>query len=182
MILFNLCAGPGGGKTTVSYYLAYRLKKQGYRVELVGEAAREHHIYDGYPDRAPGPLLDNQVLLAGQQYERVLRLKRHEFQAVVSDSPLVQGMLYCQDHPYAENLMKVIRDLEPGFETYNVFIHPTPGCYDPESRVQKTEEEARSLDATVREFVGKFWLEINWGEEEKLADAALALMAEKFTV
>ena len=175
-MLFNCCGSPGSGKSTIAAYLYYRLKKEGFRTELVGEAAREDHIYKGFPDRAPSPLLDNQILLAGQQYERILRLKRHNFEVVVSDSPLIQGGLYCQGHVYYENLMKTIRDVEPEFDTYNVFIHPRPGNYDPESRTQRTEADARALDTTVRDLIGNFWLEINWDQESLLGDRAVELV------
>jgi predicted ATPase len=182
MILINLCGGPGAGKTTLSYYLAYRLKAAGIRTELVGESAREHHIYDSTPGTVAPPLLDNQVLLAGQQFERVKRLKRHNFEAAVCDSPVEQGLLYCPDHIYFKNLKATIDDLMKEFEpeVYNVWINPRPGSYDPESRVQRTEAEARSLDKTVRKLLkNKFWKEINWDEEEKLGDAVVALALSK---
>src|SRR5271157_3428359 len=182
MILINLCGGPGAGKTTLSYYLAYRLKKAGVRAELVGESAREHHIYDSTPGTVAPPLLDNQVLLAGQQFERVKRLKRHGFEAAVCDSPVEQGLLYCQDHNYFKNLKATIDDLMKEFEpkVYNVWINPRPGCYDPESRVQRTEADARALDKTVRKLMkNKFWMTVNWDEEEKLGDAVVALALSK---
>jgi predicted ATPase len=179
MILINICGGPGAGKTTLAYYLTFRLKKAGIHAEFVGEAAREHHIYDHDPKKVPAPLLDNQVLLAGQQYERILRLKRHEFEVVVSDSPLAQGLLYCEDHAYFKNLKATIRDLEKSFETYNVWVNPRPGSYNPESRVQKTEAEARALDKTARKLVGTIWYEADWDEEEKLGDEIIALALSK---
>lgn len=140
----------------------------------MGEAAREH-IYDSVSGQTSPPLLDNQVLLAGEQYERTLRLKRHGIEVAVSDSPLIQGLLYCEGHPYYEHLKKTIQSIEPGFDTYNVLIRPRPGNYDPESRRQ-TEAEARALDATVRELVGKFWLEVNWDQEEYLGDRVIQLV------
>jgi hypothetical protein len=175
MVLFNLCGGPGAGKTTLSYYLAYRLKKEGFRTELVGEAARGH-IYKGPVGKPPAPLLENQVLLVGQQYERILRLRRHGVEVAVSDSPIVQCLLYCQDHPYFQNLKAVIQDIEPQLDAYSIFIHPREGCYDPESRTQKTEAEARALDQTVRDLIGDFWLEINWDQESLLGDRAIQLV------
>src|SRR5271167_5002531 len=162
MILINIAGGPGAGKTTMSYYLAYRLKKAGFRAELTSEAAREH-IYTYPADRVPVQLLDNQVLLAGQQFERTLRLKRHNFEVAISDSPMEQGLLYCADHNYFKSLKATITDVATNFDTFNVFINPRPGSYDPESRVQKTEAEARAHDTTVRKLMGdKFWMEIGW--------------------
>jgi hypothetical protein len=180
MILINLCGGPGAGKTTLAYYLTYRLKKAGVHAEFVGEAAREDHIYQHPADRVPEQLLDNQVLLAGQQFERTLRLQRHKLEVAVSDSPLQQGLLYCKDHPYFKNLKGVIEDVSKYFETYNVFINPRPGEYNPESRVQKTEAEARAHDKTVRKLMkNDFWMEIGWDEEEKLGDEVIALALSK---
>jgi AAA domain len=179
MILINIAGGPGAGKTTMSYYLAYRLKKEGLRVELTSEAAREH-IYTYPADRVPVQLLDNQVLNFGQQYERALRLKRHNFEVAISDSPLEQQALYIKGHPYEKTLTAVIEDCAKQFETYNIFIKPNPGVYDPESRLQKTEAEARALDKTVRKLLkNNFWMEVNWDEEVKLGDAVVALALSK---
>jgi putative alpha-1,2-mannosidase len=180
MILINLCGGPGAGKTTLSYYLAYRLKKAGIRTELTSESAREHHIYTYPADRVPQQLLDNQVLVVGQQYERILRLKRHGFEVALCDSALEQQSIYFTGHVYEKTLKAVIKDCATQFETYSVFIHPNPGTYDPESRTQKTEAEARALDKNVRKLFGdKFWMEINWDGEEKLGDAVVALALSK---
>jgi hypothetical protein len=180
MILINLCGGPGAGKTTLSYYLAYRLKKAGLRTELVSEAAREHHIYTYPADRVPQQLLDNQVLNFGQQFERVMRLQRHGFEVAIADSPLEQQQLYFEGHHYEKSLQAVIADCAKLFETYNVFIQPRPGSYDPESRLQKTEKEARALDKGVRRFMkNKFWMEVGWDQEEKLGDAVVALALSK---
>lgn len=182
LILIEIFSGPGGGKTTLSYYLAYRLKKAGLRAELTGEAAREHHIYDSAPGSVAPPLLDNQVLLAGQQFERIMRLQRHNFEVAVSDSPLIQGLLYCEGQPYYDTLKKTVRTLESYFETYKIMIHPRPGSYDPESRVQRTEKAARALDKTVVKLAkGKFWMEVDWQEWEweSLGNAVVKLALSK---
>ncbi len=149
------------------------------RAELVGEAARER-IYAAPPGRVPPPLLDNQVLVTGEQYERVLRLQRHGFEVAVSDSPLEQGALYCARHPYARKLGAVIGGIAGRFEAYNVLVRPNPGAYDPESRVQ-TEAEARAMDKKVRWLFKGFWMEVGWGGEEGLGDAAVALALSKRT-
>lgn len=176
MILIDLYGGPGAGKTTLSYYLVYRLKMAGIRAELVGEAAREHHIYDSAPGNVAPPLLDNQVLLAGQQFERIMRLQRHGFEVAVSDSPLIQGILYCEGQPYYDSLKKTIRSLESYFETYKIMIYPRPGSYDPESRVQRTEKEARALDPTIIKLAkGEFWSGVTWKGWDLLGDKVVEL-------
>lgn len=180
MILINLTGGPGAGKTTLLYYLAYRLKQAGIRTEVTMEASREHHIYVYPPDRVPDQLLDNQVLVFGQQFERIKRFQRHKFEVVLCDSALEQQTMYYEGHPYAANLKKVAADCAKQFETYNVFIHRTAGVYDAESRLQKTEAEAAAMDKKVRKlFKNKFWMEVGWDETEKLGDAVIALALSK---
>ena len=180
MILINLTGGPGAGKTTLSYYLAYRLKAAGIRAELTSESSREHHIYAYPPDRVPLQLLDNQILVVGQQYERILRLKRHGFEVAVCDSAMEQQTIYFKGHLYEKTLKAVVADTAKQFETYSVFIHPKPGVYDPESRTQRTEADARALDKEVRKlFKNKFWMEIGWDEAEKLGDMVVALALSK---
>ena len=179
MIIINMVGGPHAGKSTMAAYLYYRLKKAGIRAELVSEAAREHHIYQYPADRVPEQLKDNQVLVFGEQYERVLRLQRHNFEVAVCDSSLEQQQIYFKGHLYEKSLKAVVDDCAKHFDTYNVFIHPDPGKYDPESRTQRTETEARSLDKIVRELMGNFWLEINWDQESLLGDRAVQLVLSK---
>ena len=171
---------PGAGKTTLCYYLAYRLKQAGIRAEVTAEASREHHIYVYPPDRVPLQLLDNQVLVFGQQFERIKRFQRHNFEVVLCDSALEQQTMYYEGHPYAANLKKVAADCAKQFETYSVFINRTPGVYDPESRVQKTEAEAVAFDKKVRKlFKNKFWREVTWDQVEKLGNEVIALALSK---
>ena len=157
-------------------YVYYRLKKAGYRAELVGEAAREI-IYASNPGSKPGPLVDNQILLAGLQHERVMRLERHRVQIAISDSPVIQNLMYCMYHPYFEDLLETMKKALGGWDTYNVLIRPNPGYFDPESRMQTTEDEARALDAHVRRLMGEFWLEVGWDQEELLAERVLDLLS-----
>lgn len=180
MILINLTGGPGAGKTTLLYYLAYRLKQAGIRTEVTMEASRENHIYVYPPDRTPVQLLDNQVLVFGQQFEKIKSKERHGFEVVLCDSALEQQTMYYEGHPYAANLKKVAADCAKQFKTYNVFIHRTPGVYDAESRLQKTEAEAVAMDKKVRKLFGdKFWKEVTWNEIEKLGDDVVALALSK---
>lgn len=179
MIVINIGGGPGSGKTTLAYYLTYKFKTKGIRTEFVGEAAREEHIYDAAPEVVAPPLLDNQILLAGQQYERLKRLQRHKFQVAVSDSPLLQGILYCSNPSHREYLSYFLSNLQNEFQNINIFAHRMAGVYDPESRIQKTEVEATAFDRQVEKLMS--WdLHSHWGGEEKLSWAIGLLMEEKY--
>lgn len=169
MIVVNLAGGPGSGKTTLAYYLTYRFKVAGLRAEFVGEAARLDHIYDSTPGVVPPPLLDNQPLIAGQQYERIKRLARHGIEVAVSDSAIVMGILYCTTPMHKQLLEPMLHHMMREFNSVDIFVNRRPGTYDAESRVQKDEAEAAAFDAKVRSL--HHWdMETSWGQESQLAD------------
>jgi adenylate kinase family enzyme len=172
MIIVNLFGGPGAGKTTVAYYLAYRFKQAGFRAELVGEAAREL-IYDRNPGITAVQLLDNQLLISGLQYERFKRLERHGIEVAIADSPLSMGLAYAAHLPEYRGLCDTVYRIERGLpKPINVFINRTPGVYDKESRAQD-EKQAMALDANIRELLGHFDYDLVWGQECSFADALI---------
>jgi len=172
MKIINLFGGPGAGKTTIAYYLAYRMKKAGYRAELVGEAAREI-IYDRNPGVTAAQLLDNQLLISGLQYERLKRLERHDMDVIIADSPLRMGLVYAKDLPEYEGLKAAIEALEADLpRATNVFVQRTEGVYDKESRAQD-EKQAMELDAKIWNLT-KYHHLIHWGNEPTLADELIA--------
>lgn len=174
MNVIQFFGGPGVGKSTVAAYLYYRFKKAGFRTELVGEAAREI-IYNSDPSVTAPQLIDNQLLLAGMQYERLLRLKRHGIEVAISDSPLIQGVLYAPQEQQHE-LHALLGSFARGFNHTNVLIERELGHYDKESRAQ-TEAEAVLLDVKTKELLFGIDSPINmkWGEERQLADTLIDL-------
>lgn len=172
MKIINLFGGPGSGKTTLAYYLAYRFKQAGFRAELVGEAAREI-IYDRNPPTTGGTaaqLIDNQFLIIGLQSERIQRLFRHGVEVAIADSPLLMGLMYVDDPSMRTALKLAIRRFEEGYpHQLNVRMQRTPGKYDQESRAQ-TEHEAMVLDEKIWEVMPKSIKDYAtvWGHEEAL--------------
>ena len=151
MKIINLFGGPGAGKTTLAYYLAYRFKQAGFRAELVGEAAREI-LYDRNPPATGGTaaqLLDNQLMITGQQAERIKRLERHGIEIAIADSPLFMGLLYVNDTDMRRSLWQAINTFQNAMPTpINVFCRRTAGQYDKESRAQ-SETEAILIDNRI---------------------------------
>lgn len=165
MILVNLWGGPGSGKTTLAYYLTYRFKVDGFLAEFVGETARESHIYNSAFGAVPPQLLDNQVLVAAQQYERILRLKRHGVEIAISDSPLLMSLMYCRNEKHRHWLDPLLGELDREFNTLTVFVNRSLGYYKPESRVQKTEQEAIEFDIRARALCERIDCEAHWHDE-----------------
>ena len=173
MILINLCGAPGCGKSTMAAYLYYKLKKAGVRAELVGESAREL-IYASTPGVVPPPLLDNQFLVAGLQYERILRLQRHGIEVAISDSPLIQGLMYCEQDPLHDDLYKLVEHAQYPCRMWNILIRGIPGNFDAESRVQKTEAEAQAYTQKAADLQ-RYFRVVEWDQEELLHEIVMHL-------
>lgn len=154
MILVNFGGGPGSGKSTSASHAFAELKNEGVRVELVGEEAKEI-IYDGSM-----PMLENQVLILGRQWQRIARLIKADVDIAISDSPLAQTMLYIQDKPYKDEMTALVRKLETMVpRTLNVFIRRVKP-YSKLGRYQ-TEQEAMALDQPARALIQPIWMEID---------------------
>jgi hypothetical protein len=158
MIVFNICAAPGGGKSTAAADLFAAFKKEGYHAELVGEAAREFIYSEG-----KAALFDNQFLVSGLQWERLYRLHRCGIEIAISDSPIIQGLLYAEHFPYYKELKAILQKCHDQFpHTYNIFLKRN-WPYVSENRNQ-TEEEATAMIPKIRQLVGPMWREVNGDE------------------
>jgi hypothetical protein len=167
MILFNLCGAAGCGKSTAAAYLFAKLKMAGFRAELVGEYARDV-IYNKTFDH-----LNNQLLMAGKQYDKMRRLALSGFiDFAVADSPLIQGCLYSEHLPYHEELKATLRVVEEEWEQefgapYNIWInrmakYDAAGRYAGGSGDQpQTEADVLRRDVEARKLVGQIWLEVD---------------------
>jgi tRNA uridine 5-carbamoylmethylation protein Kti12 len=168
MKLFELYGGPGAGKSTAAAALFVALKNKGVRANLVGEAATELILND------QGVICqDNQYLVGAMQWERILRLSRHECDVAISDCPIILGQLYSKGLPYYNDQFNLIRKLEVQFETYKVYVRRcTP--YDQIGRFQ-TAAEAEALDPEGYLLGMPYWLEIHGDSEgqQLLCQAAI---------
>lgn len=88
MKVINLLGGPGSGKSTTAYGLAYKMKLCHMKVELVTEYAKEL-VYDGTLEM----MLDRQEVIFAEQNQRLHRL-RDKVDFAIIDSPLFFSYIY----------------------------------------------------------------------------------------
>lgn len=145
MIVINLFAGPGAGKSTTAAGLFYAMKKKDYSVELVTEYAKEK-VWEGSQE-----VLADQVFLIANQNRRLERL-RGKVEWVVTDSPLLLGKYYGQHfgiHPEIEGRLAV--DLFNTYNNVNIFIERTK-AYRKLGRLGG-EEKAKQHDVNIRSML-----------------------------
>lgn len=153
MILVNFFAGPGSGKSTASAYVFAKLKMAGIKAELVGEEAKDIVFNQAIP------ILDNQILLLGEQYQRTKRLKEAGAEVAICDSPFALSALYSQHQPYYNEILALIRKLESLYpDTVNVFVKRVKpyvqfGRYQDATAAAALDHKAYSLMSSVDLFV-----------------------------
>lgn len=103
MIVVNLFAGPGRGKSVMAAEVFALLKKAGVNCELVQEYAKSRVWEESFKT------LDDQVYVFGKQAHRQFQCS-DKVDVVVTDSPLLLSVIYDKSHN------KYLRDL-----VFNVF-------------------------------------------------------------
>jgi hypothetical protein len=148
MIVINLWGGPCSGKSTSAAYIFAHLKNRGIRAELVHEAAKRF-IYKGASKQ-----LENQVYVFGKQYSHVVDLFNADCEVAISDSPLLQNLIYAQNLPYYAELKALCIKLDQvaPWKDYHFFVKRTKD-FDGFGRVQKTVEEAKVYDTNCKNLM-----------------------------
>ena len=138
MIVVNLFAGPGSGKSTTCAGLFHKLKLAGVNCEMALEYAKDKVWEESYK------ILDDQIYVFGKQLHRIFRLK-DKVDVVITDSPLPLSIYYDKSaNPYfADLVMNQFNE----FNNINYFI-VRDNTYNPKGRMQ-TEQEAKEIDSEV---------------------------------
>lgn len=143
MIVANLYGGPGTGKSTMAARVFSELKELGYNAELVTEYAKD------LTWQKSTYVLGNQIHIFGEQQHRLWRLKEG-VDIVVTDSPLPQGLLYCNP---SDTFVKLVMEEFHKFQNINVSLRRVK-AYNPKGRNQ-TLDEAKLLDLQIKTLVWK---------------------------
>lgn len=149
MIVVNLYGGPGTGKSTMAARVFSELKELGHNAELVTEYAKD------LTWQKSTYVLGNQIHIFGEQQHRLWRL-REGVDIVVTDSPLPQGLLYCNP---SRTFIKLVMEEFHKFQNINVSLRRVK-AYNPKGRSQ-TLDEAMELDADMKALANVLGLDFD---------------------
>jgi len=158
MKVINLYAGPGSGKSTTAAYIFSYLKNNNCNVELVREFAKDI-VYE-----KSDHVLNNQIYVTGHQYKRLRDIMDYGVKLVITDSPLLLGLIYCKSKPYFTEYSELLKKLNSEFQNINVFVKRTKP-YNPSGRLQ-TVEESDDISNQLKSII-KFDYEIDGTEDHQ---------------
>ena len=144
MLVINLWAGPGAGKSTTAAGLFFKLKSNGVNSEYVQEYAKavtwEKRVN----------LLSDQLYILAKQNRSLERL-RNQVDVVVTDSPVLLGLNYTLPDYYPIHFKNFTREVWDSYTNLN-FVIQREKVYQPIGRNQ-TEQQARELDQKIITFL-----------------------------
>jgi hypothetical protein len=145
LLVVNLFAGPGAGKSTIAANVFAELKWAGVNCELVTEYAKDK-VWEGSEK-----VLDNQVYVFGKQVQRLHRLVG-KVDVAITDSPIILSMYYNRLGKSWKKLDGLVVEAFHQFDNLNYFL-VRKKAYQQAGRLQ-TEEEAKGIDVEVKNILG----------------------------
>ena len=142
MIVVNLFAGPGSGKSTTCAGLFSKLKLAGVNCEMALEYAKDKVWEES------NKVLDDQIYVFGKQLHRIFRLK-DKVDVVITDSPILLSIIY--DKTGNKYFSDLVLNQFNNFDNRNYFIERTT-VYNPKGRLQ-TEDEAKEIDKVLLDLL-----------------------------
>lgn len=144
MIVINLYAGPGAGKSTTASGVFSLLKLHGVNAEYVPEFAKD------LTWEKREKTLSNQYYVWAKQYHRMWRL-RDDVTVTITDSPLLLTLFYGETcAPFQQTVLETFNN---SFDNMNFVINRVKE-YNPKGRNQ-TEEEAKDIDSKMLYILNK---------------------------
>lgn len=152
--VINLFAGPGAGKSTIAAGLFYEMKIRNIKCELVTEYAKDMT----YEKRTN--VLSDQLYILAKQNRKLSRLIG-EVDYIITDSPLLIGLMYMPDN-YFSTFSSLVHEIFESYNNINFFINRTK-AYQTYGRNQ-TEEQAKEIDNNLLTCIDDWGYTIIQGE------------------
>lgn len=147
MIVINLFAGPGAGKSTNAAGLFSLMKRNYFNCELVQEYAKDLTYEERFDTR------NDQLWVLANQNKRLRRLVR-QVDFAITDGAILNSIVYAGKDFYIPDFDKVVKAAHDQYNNINFYLERTKK-YVPIGRDQ-TEAQAKALDTEVKDMLHKY--------------------------
>lgn len=144
MIVINLFAGPGAGKSTTAAGIFYKMKMAGVNCEYVHEEAKE------FTWEKRHMTLGCQPYIFAKQMRNIWRLQG-QVDIAITDSPILLSHIYVKDGEWPDSFFSAITDIFNQFTNVNFFLRRKK-TYNPVGRNQ-TFEESLEIDQKILDLL-----------------------------
>lgn len=141
LLVVNMFAGPGAGKSTTAAAVFAKLKRSYYNVELTTEYAKDLVWEERHK------MFGEQDYILAQQNKRLRRLVG-KVDIVVTDSPLLLCLSYIPENYYISSFRQFVWDVFSSYNNLNIYIDREKG-YVAHGRNQKPEDALELDDQTL---------------------------------
>lgn len=142
--ILNFFSGPGAGKSTTKAGTFFLMKSQGVRAVQIEEYATEKSVEEDW-----ATLADQSKVTSEQEKRQRRYLGKVDW--VLTDSPLVLGVLYAQGEHATKAFHQEVWDLFDSYQNVNIWLDRVKP-YQQYAR-HHDEDEARELDVRLQKLV-----------------------------
>jgi len=138
MKVINFFGGAGSGKSAQAAGLFWRMKSEGYSVELINEFPKQL-VWEKHFE-----LLSDQLYIFANQNRQVFRLEG-QVDYCITDSPTLLSIIYKDAYsasPYTDALDQLVLESFERYSTINFYMERTD-YYDQTGRAQDLKESTR---------------------------------------
>jgi hypothetical protein len=175
MIVINLFAPPGTGKSTGAAYIYAQLKLKGINAELITEFAKDK-VWEENKE-----VFKNQAYIFGKQSFKMSRCK-NKVDVIITDSPLLLSAFYNNDKVLGETFNQTVVNVFNSYTNMNYLLSRTKP-YNPIGRLQ-TEAESDAMRQPMIDFLNRY--HVCYAETtgdvngyEKIVDEIIKLLEEE---
>lgn len=148
--VINLFGGPGSGKSTTAAGLFYVMKRQGLKVELVTEYAKDL-VWSNRLDE----MMDQQEYIFAKQNNRIHRLRK-KVDYVITDSPVFLSRIYPEinstqgrtsEWPALKEFYALVEKVWKTYDNANFFLR-RPKHFEEVGRVH-SKDQSEEIDLAI---------------------------------
>ena len=146
LTVINFFSGPGVGKSTVAADLFSKMKRAGYKVELLREIAKDH-VWEQQSN-----IFYEQDLIFAHQHRLQRRLVDHDIDFAIVDSSLLLGLFYTPvDYP--QSFKTFVRDVYDTYDNINIHLERNPDYPYVQSGRNQGADAAMTIDALALTYL-----------------------------